>query len=239
MKNACASKPASDNLRVNDALCALRLKILNSNTAQGASGCVFLIYKSKQAPVWPTWDRVALRLLAGIVTPQSGTVTVGEVPVNELADAGRRAFRIRHIGFVFQDFRLVEHLDVRENILLPYRLNDALPVYDSIESQVKQQAERLDLADKLDSPVDELSQGEQQRVAICRALLPRPDLLLADEPTGNLDPKNKDRILDQLFQQAESAEATLVMVTHDHALLDRFDRVIDFTKFQKQEALNE
>ena len=180
-----------------------------------------------------------LRLLAGIVTPQSGTVTVGEVPVNELADAGRRAFRIRHIGFVFQDFRLVEHLDVRENILLPYRLNDALPVYDSIESQVKQQAERLDLADKLDSPVDELSQGEQQRVAICRALLPRPDLLLADEPTGNLDPKNKDRILDQLFQQVESAEATLVMVTHDHALLDRFDRVIDFTKFQKQEAQNE
>ena len=180
-----------------------------------------------------------LRLLAGIVMPQSGTVTVGEVPVNELADAGRRAFRIRHIGFVFQDFRLVEHLDVRENILLPYRLNDALPVYDSIESQVKQQAERLDLADKLDSPVDELSQGEQQRGAICRARVPRPDLLLGDEPTGNLDPKNKDRILDQLFQQAESAEATLVMVTHDHALLDRFDRVVDFTKFQKQEALNE
>ncbi|MBT5847367.1 MAG: ATP-binding cassette domain-containing protein, partial [Verrucomicrobiales bacterium] len=137
-----------------------------------------------------------LRLIAGIVTPQSGTVNVGEVPVNELADAGRRAFRIRHIGFVFQDFRLVEHLDVRENILLPYRLNDALPVYDSIESQVKQQAERLDLADKLGSPVDELSQGEQQRVAICRALLPRPELLLADEPTGNLDPKNKGRILD-------------------------------------------
>ncbi len=180
-----------------------------------------------------------LRLLAGIVTPQSGTVAVGEVPMNELTDTGRRAFRIRHIGFVFQDFRLVEHLDVRENILLPYRLNDALPVYDSIESQVKLQAERLELADKLDSPVDELSQGEQQRVAICRALLPRPELLLADEPTGNLDPKNKDRILEQLFQQAESAEATLVMVTHDHALLDRFDRVIDFTKFHKPEATNE
>ena len=180
-----------------------------------------------------------LRLIAGIVTPQSGTVTIGEVPVNELADAGRRAFRIRHVGFVFQDYRLVEHLDVRENILLPYRLNDALPVYDSIESQVKQQAERLDLADKLDSPVDELSQGEQQRVAICRALLPRPDLLLGDEPTGNLDPKNKDRILDQLFQQAASAAATLEMVPHDHALLDRYARVVDFTKFQKQEALNE
>ena len=180
-----------------------------------------------------------LRLLAGIVTPQNGTVAVGEVPVNELADAGRRAFRIRHIGFVFQDFRLVEHLDVRENILLPYRLNEALPVFDSIESQVALQAERLDLADKLDSPVDELSQGEQQRVAICRALLPRPDLLLADEPTGNLDPKNKYRILDQLSQQAESAEATLLMVTHDHALLDRFDRVIDFAEFQKREATNE
>ncbi len=180
-----------------------------------------------------------LRLLAGIAVPQAGTVTVGEVPVHQLTDAGRRAFRIRHIGFVFQDFRLVEHLDVRENILLPYRLNEALPVYDSIESQVKQQAERLDLVGKLDSPVDALSQGEQQRVAICRALLPRPELFLADEPTGNLDPKNKDRILDQLFQQAESAEATLVMVTHDHALLKRFDRVIDFAEFQKPEAANE
>jgi len=180
-----------------------------------------------------------LRLLAGIALPQKGRITVGEVPVHELTDAGRRAFRIRHIGFVFQDFRLVEHLDVRENILLPYRLNEALPVYDSIESQVKQQAERLEILDKLNSPVDELSQGEQQRVAICRALLPRPELLLADEPTGNLDPKNKDRILDTLFQQAENVEATLLMVTHDHGLLNRFDRVIDFAEFQKKEATDE
>ncbi len=177
-----------------------------------------------------------LRLLAGIAAPCAGSVTVGEVPVHELSDAGRRAFRIRHIGFVFQDFRLVDHLDVRENILLPYRLNEALPVYDSIESQVEQQAQRLDLADKLHAPVSKLSQGEQQRVAICRALLPRPELLLADEPTGNLDPNNKDRILDTLFQQTKNAEATLVMVTHDHALLERFDRVIDFAEFHKMEA---
>ena len=128
---------------------------------------------------------------------------------------------------------------MRENILLPYRLNEALPVYDSIESQGKQQAERLEILDKLNSPVDELSQGEQQRVAICRALLPRPELLLADEPTGNLDPKNKDRILDTLFQQAENVEATLLMVTHDHGLLNRFDRVIDFAEFQKKEATDE
>ena len=222
---------ATENLEFEYGPGRFRLSIRDLQIEAGA--CVAFVGSSGSGKT------TLLRLLAGIVLPQTGTVTVGEVPVNELADAGRRAFRIRHIGFVFQDFRLVEHLDVRENILLPYRLNEALPVFDSIESQVALQTERLDLVDKLDSPVDELSQGEQQRVAICRALLPRPELLLADEPTGNLDPKNKDRILDQLFQQAESAEATLVMVTHDHALLDRFDRVIDFTEFQKQEAANE
>jgi ABC-type lipoprotein export system ATPase subunit len=85
--------------------------------------------------------------------------------------------------------------------------------------------------DKLRRNVNRLSQGERQRVAICRALLPEPDLLLCDEPTGNLDPANKEHVLDRIFDYAQSHGTTLVTVTHDHGILDRFERVIDFKEF--------
>jgi ABC-type lipoprotein export system ATPase subunit len=85
--------------------------------------------------------------------------------------------------------------------------------------------------DKLKRMADDLSHGEKQRAAICRALLPQPELILADEATGNLDPDNKNRIMDLLFRSIEAHEATLLAVTHDHELLNRFDRVIDFQDF--------
>ena len=177
-----------------------------------------------------------LRLLAGIVTPQSGTINAGDIGVNRMSDAGRRSFRISQIGFVFQDFRLIDYLNIRENMLLPYRLNTTLNLNANVENRLAKLAEILLLTDKLLSPIDELSQGEQQRTAIGRALLPKPRLILADEPTGNLDPASKTRIVDLLFEQVRENECTLVMVTHDHSLLERFDRVIDFTKFHSQET---
>ena len=179
-----------------------------------------------------------LRLLAGIVTPQSGDVTVGDYWINQIEDAERRAFRITQIGFVFQDFRLVDYLDVRGNMLLPYRLNSTLILNENVENRLNKLAETLHLVDKLNSAVDELSQGEKQRTAIARALLPKPGLILADEPTGNLDPGNKRRILDLLFEQARENDSTLMMVTHDHALLERFDRVIDFAQFHAPETVH-
>ena len=94
-------------------------------------------------------------------------------------------------------------------------------------------AKDMGIGDKLKQPVNNLSQGEKQRVAICRALLARPKLILADEATGNLDPKNKFRILDLLFRSVEDHNATLLTVTHDHELLEKFDRIIDFKNFQK------
>ena len=177
-----------------------------------------------------------LRLMAGIATPQSGTIQIGKHSLHKLAEADRRAFRIQQIGFVFQDFRLIDYLDVRENLRLPYRLNDALTLGSEVDARLEALAETLQLTDKLNAAIDTLSQGEHQRVAIGRALLPKPGLILADEPTGNLDPTNKTRILDLLFEHAEASEATLVMVTHDHALLDRFEQVIDFETFHTRET---
>jgi ABC-type lipoprotein export system ATPase subunit len=101
-----------------------------------------------------------------------------------------------------------------------------------VRAQARELARSMGMADKLRRPVDHLSQGERQRVAICRALLPSPGVVLADEATGNLDPRNKGQILELLFRSVESHDATLLAVTHDHALLSHFDRVVDFSQFR-------
>jgi len=173
-----------------------------------------------------------LRLLAGVNAPEKGTIDADGLRLGGLSDAERRSFRIRKVGFVFQDFELIDYLNVRENILLPYRINPALTLDSKVRDELSGLAESLGLTDKLKRRIDQLSQGEKQRVAICRALLPRPEMILADEPTGNLDPDNKRRIIDILFGQSMRTKATLVVVTHDHSLLDGFDRVIDFEQFQ-------
>ena len=172
-----------------------------------------------------------LNLIAGIRTPQDGTIRTGEVEVSRLDDAARRDHRIRHIGLVFQEFELLEYLDVLDNILLSYRINGSLALGEAVRKRAVDLAQQVGIGDKLDRYVDQLSQGERQRVAVCRALLTRPSLLLADEPTGNLDPTNKGRVLDILFEYAEAEGATLVTVTHDHDLLERFERIIDFKDF--------
>lgn len=175
-----------------------------------------------------------LNLIAGIYQPQQGNVQVGDVTVNSLSDAARRDFRISNIGFVFQDFELIDYLDVRDNILHPYRISGALKLTSEIRDRANTLAEQMGIVDKLNRTARDLSQGEKQRVAICRALLPGPKLILADEATGNLDPHNKSRILDLLFESVEEHDATLLAVTHDHELLPRFDRVVDFAEFRKK-----
>ncbi len=169
-----------------------------------------------------------LHLIAGIATPRAGTIEVAGEPLARLDDARRRDFRIRRIGLVFQEFELLEYLDVLDNILLPYRINRALHLDGATRDRAVGLAERVGLGDKLRRSAAQLSHGEKQRVAVCRALITEPELLLADEPTGNLDPANKDRVLDILVDYAEERGATLVTVTHDHDRLGRFERVIDF-----------
>jgi len=177
-----------------------------------------------------------LNLIAGILTPRAGKVAVAGTEVSTLGDAGRRDFRIRHIGFVFQDFELLDYLNVLDNILHPYRIS-ALRLDRGVRERAEGLAERLGVGDKLKRQANDLSQGEKQRVAICRALLPGPRLILADEATGNLDPRNKGRILDLLFDSVDAHSATLLAVTHDHELLPRFDRVVDFADFQAESQI--
>lgn len=180
-----------------------------------------------------------LNLISGIALPRSGTVLVDGQTISGLADAQRRNFRIANIGMVFQQFELIEYLDVYNNILLPFAINDSLILDSSVRDKAHKLAESMGLKDKLHRRTTQLSQGEKQRVAICRALVTSPKIILADEPTGNLDPKNKSLILELIFEQAKLHEQTLVLVTHDVGILESFDRTIDFEKFRtevRQEA---
>ncbi|MHC5114145.1 MAG: ABC transporter ATP-binding protein [Planctomycetota bacterium] len=168
-----------------------------------------------------------LNIIAGITAPARGRVGVGDVDVASLGDRARREFRIRSVGLVFQAFELLEHLSVLDNMLLPYRISGALRLDEDVRGRARGLAERIGIGDKLRRLPDRLSQGERQRVAVCRAVLPGPPLLLADEPTGNLDPANAGRVLDLLLELAAESGATLLTVTHDHGQLDHFERVID------------
>ena len=169
-----------------------------------------------------------LNLVAGITAPHRGKVVTQGTDVSSLEDGARRSFRIRNIGLVFQGFELLEYLDVLDNILLPYRVHPALTLDADVRGRAADLAGEMAIADKLRRNVQHLSQGERQRVAICRAVLTEPALVLADEPTGNLDPANTDRVMDLLFNYVQTRGTTLVSVTHEHHLLDRFQRVIDF-----------
>jgi putative ABC transport system ATP-binding protein len=169
-----------------------------------------------------------LRLLAGIHVPTSGELRRDSVALSSLGETARRQFRLTRIGFVFQDFQLIEYLDVEENIRLPCRLQPAAEWTPRRARRLRELAASTGIAARMGDFIDELSHGEKQRVAICRALLTEPRLILADEPTGNLDPANKRRIVELLFAEAHKLAATLIVVTHDREVLAGFHRVIDF-----------
>ena len=169
-----------------------------------------------------------LHLIAGIMLPQSGKIETNGVELTGLSENARRAFRIKNIGLVFQEFELLEYLTVLDNVLLPYRINAALELTEAVRERAANVAVEVGIGDKLSRYPSQLSQGERQRVAVCRAVVTEPAVLMADEPTGNLDPRNKGRVLDILFDYVEASGTTLLTVTHDHDLLDRFERIVDF-----------
>lgn len=175
-----------------------------------------------------------LNLIAGILQPDEGSISISSNELDKLSDDERRDYRLLNIGFVFQDFKLIEYLNVLDNILLPSRINKVLSLSKQLKERAVNLADSLNIDDKLSKFPNKLSQGEKQRVAICRALLNNPSIILADEPTGNLDPENKQHILNILFDYVEKYNSTLITVTHDYELLSGFETIIDFKNFHKQ-----
>ncbi len=167
-----------------------------------------------------------LNLISGLVVPDSGGVEVAGQALESLDEEARTLFRRRQVGFVFQFFHLVPTLTVEENLRLPLQLNGL----DSAEERVRLRSllERVGLADRAGQLPDRLSGGEQQRIAVCRALMHRPAVLLADEPTGNLDEATARGVLDLLFELSSEAGSTLLLVTHSlevAALCGRIERM--------------
>jgi putative ABC transport system ATP-binding protein len=168
-----------------------------------------------------------LSLLSGERVPAAGDVRFGGVSLSRRSESERRAFRVTSVGLIFQEFRLIESLSVLENILLPCRLHPALPLNAAARLRAGELAERLGIGELLRRFPHALSHGERQRVAVARGLLAEPKFILADEPTGNLDPAGKRRLIDELVSLARENNAIVIVATHDHGLLPSFDQVID------------
>ena len=161
-----------------------------------------------------------LGLLAGLDEASGGSVTINGTDLGTLDEDGRARFRGEHIGFVFQSFQLLPALTALENVMLPLELQGQSDVTQKAEHYLK----RVELDARMGHYPLQLSGGEQQRVALARAFASRPAILFADEPTGNLDSRTGDRIIDLVFELNREEGTTLVLVTHDSALADRCDR---------------
>ncbi len=178
-----------------------------------------------------------LNLISGIDLPSAGEIRVGEARLTTMNESQRTRFRRRHIGFVYQSFNLIPTLTVEENVRLPLELNGRRST-----DQLRRAAdllERVGLGGRLDSFPDTLSGGEQQRVALARALAHQPDLLLADEPTGNLDEETGARMLRLLDELTREQRVTLIMVSHGREALPLADRVLRLEEGRLMEGLPE
>jgi putative ABC transport system ATP-binding protein len=174
-----------------------------------------------------------LNLINGIDRADAGAVEIDGVEVTALGEPGRTLFRRAHVGFVYQFFNLIPTLDVAENVRLVLELNGVRGAAARARSLAALAG--VGLAARAHSAVDQLSGGEQQRVAIARALVHEPQLLLADEPTGNLDEETAREMLPALLSLTRARGATLVMVTHDETLAATADRVLELREGRLQE----
>ena len=163
---------------------------------------------------------------------QSGTLTVCDHSLHQLSDSQKRAFRISHIGSVFQDFGLIEYLSILNNILHPIRINTSVRMDLNVKRQAKQLAHQFGLKEKLQKYPECLSHGEKQRLAVIRAIINQPSIILLDEPTASLDPRNKQHLLEFIIDYTKEKNACLVVATHDYDILEAFDYVVDFNAFR-------
>ena len=161
-----------------------------------------------------------LSLLAGLDTPTAGNVVMMGQDLNQFNEDGRASLRASHVGFVFQSFQLLPHLNALENVMLPAELKGDLEAKDKATLWLN----KVGLKDRLKHFPKTLSGGEQQRVALARAFINQPAILFADEPTGSLDEASGNRVIDLLFDLNQANHSTLILVTHDPALASRCER---------------
>lgn len=193
-----------------------------------------------------TGKSTLLGLLAGVLLPQQGSVSVLGQPWQQLSSAGRDRFRADHVGYIFQQFNLLGYLSVLDNVLLPCRLSKlrARRAAEDGDGSAKAQAERLlghmGLSPGLwHRPASQLSVGQQQRVAAARALIGRPELVIADEPTSALDAGLRDGFMALLLRECQAAGSTLVFVSHDERLAQRFGQRLALASINAAASLQE
>jgi len=179
-----------------------------------------------------TGKTTLLHVIAGIVRPDAGSVRVAGEDVARLDEAARDAWRARHVGYVFQTFNLLQGFSALENVALASMFAGAAKV-----ARARELLERVGLSGRLDYLPRKLSIGQQQRVAVARALVNSPQLVLADEPTGNLDRANAEAALALLRDTCRENGAALLVVSHDERVVERFERVLDLATLNRAAAL--
>lgn len=172
-----------------------------------------------------------MSLLAGLDSPNKGEIFIDDVKLNDLSEKELSKFRAQNIGIVFQQFHLMPHLTALENVCLPLEINKASEVVDKAIKILQ----AVGLEDRVNHLPSQLSGGEKQRVAIARAIVLKPKLILADEPSGNLDTETGKKVMDVLFEMTKEFNLSLVLITHDIKLAQRCDRQINLFAGQRTE----
>lgn len=180
-----------------------------------------------------------LEILAGVLLPQKGKVQILEKDLTQMTSAQRDQFRAGHLGYVFQNFNLIPYLSVEENIELPLALSSDRRQRlqgKSISEEIHHLCDKLGILELRARRVTELSVGQQQRVAVARALLGKPEIILADEPTSSLDHDHREKFIQLLFQVCTEQKTTVIFVSHDRTLEKLFSRVISFQEINQDVA---
>jgi putative ABC transport system ATP-binding protein len=202
-----------------------------SHTIKAVDGVSFSIEEGEFiAIVGPSGSgkSTLLSLLAGLEKPDEGTITLVDVEIQNIAEDDKALFRRQNIGFIFQTFQLFPHFTALENVQFPLEMLDSSN--EECRNEALQLLGQVGLSDRVEHYPNQLSGGEQQRVAVARAFAIKPKILLADEPTGNLDTETGERVMQAFFNLQKQYKTTVVMVTHDNELAKRADRILRMHK---------
>ena len=162
-----------------------------------------------------------LNMITGVITPTTGNVMIDDVEITDLSQQEKDAYRLKNVGYIFQDFKLIEDMTVEDNLnLLKIGKVECLPIDEVLDS--------VGIKSKRKSKIKHLSGGERQRVAIARALIKQPRIIIADEPTGNLNFENGKKVVELLIEASKKFSNTIIVVTHDDRLVEYFDEVLHF-----------